>query len=118
MAMSFLPVHDNVSFPEDGSVEEEIFLTNAEFLDGMINLPPVFSPYYSPSYSNLAYALLGLAYENITGRSMADGQMNVLNQKLGMASTTPLAPGNGADAIIPRNDSFAIFSYDIGIQGP
>ncbi|KAK4943422.1 hypothetical protein LTR10_016913 [Elasticomyces elasticus] len=93
-------------------------LTEPEFLDGVINHPPVYQSYTSPIYSNLAYAILGLAYENITGRSIFDGERDVFNNKLGMTSTTPTAPGAGADAIIPRNDSFAVFSYDIGIQGP
>lgn len=93
-------------------------LTLSEFLQGVIEHPPVFPSYATPSYSNLAYAILGLAYENITGKSISDGMRDLYNDKLGMTSTTPTAPGNGSDAIIPRNDSYAIFTYDIGIQRP
>ncbi|KAI1609311.1 putative penicillin-binding protein [Exophiala viscosa] len=92
--------------------------SRAQFLDGIINHPPVYQSYTTPTYSNLAYAILGLAYENITGRSIFDGQRDVFIDKLGMTSTTPTVPGTGADAVIPRNDSYAVFSYDIGIQGP
>ncbi|KAL6252772.1 hypothetical protein RBB50_000491 [Rhinocladiella similis] len=92
--------------------------TRAQFLQGVIEHPPVFPSYATPSYSNLAYAILGLAYENITGKSISDGMRDLYNDKLGMTSTTPTAPGNGSDAIIPRNDSYAIFTYDIGIQRP
>ncbi|KIW11614.1 hypothetical protein PV08_10916 [Exophiala spinifera] len=92
--------------------------TRAQFLQGVIEHPPVFPSYTTPSYSNLAYAILGLAYENITGKSLSDGMRDLYHDKLGMTSTTPTAPGDGSDAVIPRNDSYAIFTYDIGIQRP
>ncbi|KAK5451815.1 hypothetical protein LTS15_007538 [Exophiala xenobiotica] len=92
--------------------------SRAQFLRGVIEHPPVYPSYATPTYSNLAYAILGLAYENITGRSILDGQRDTFINKLGMTSTTPTVPGPDADAIIPRNDSFALFTYDIGIQGP
>jgi CubicO group peptidase (beta-lactamase class C family) len=95
-----------------------LLLILLEFLRGVIEHPPVYPSYATPTYSNLAYAILGLAYENITGRSILDGQRGTFINKLGMTSTTPTVPGPDADAIIPRNDSFALFTYDIGIQGP
>lgn len=81
-----------------------------EFLDGVINHPPAYPAYTTPAYSNIAYALLGFAYETITGRSIDDGQLDLYIERLGMTSTTPRAPGKDADAIIPRNDSYAIFT--------
>lgn len=78
----------------------------------------MYPSYTAPIYSNLAFAILGLAYENITGKSITQGQRDVFVSRLGMKSTTPTYPGCEADAIIPRNDSYAIFTYDIGIQGP
>lgn len=78
----------------------------------------MYPAYTAPIYSNLAYAILGLAYETITGKDIFQGQRGVLFERLGMTGTTPKYPGPDADAIIPRNDSYAIFSYDIGIQGP
>lgn len=92
--------------------------TNTEILDGVINHPPPYPSYTTPSYSNLAYIILGFAYENITGRSIDDGQRDTFVNKLGMTSTSPRPPGNGVDAIIPRNDSYAVFSYDIGAESP
>lgn len=78
----------------------------------------MYPAYTAPIYSNLAYAILGLAYETITGKDIFQGQRDVFIGRLGMTSTTPKYPGPDADAIIPRNDSYAIFSYDIGVQGP
>ena len=92
--------------------------SRAQFLQGLIEHPPVNHPYYTPSYSNVAYAILGLAYENITGVSWAEATDNVFNDKLGMPSTTARLPADGYDAVIPYNDSFALFTWDIGLDGP
>ncbi|KAH8703424.1 putative penicillin-binding protein [Talaromyces proteolyticus] len=91
--------------------------TRAQFFTQVINHPPVFLSYTSPSYSNIAYSILGYAYENITGKTINQGQLDFA-QKLGMNSTTPTPPGNNVDAIIPRNDSYAMWSYDLNVQDP
>jgi CubicO group peptidase (beta-lactamase class C family) len=90
----------------------------AEFLDGIINHPPVYGPYTTPIYSNLAYSILGLVYKKITGKDMAQGFLDLYHGKLGMNSSYALYPGPKVDAVIPRNDSYALFSYDIGLSGP
>jgi CubicO group peptidase (beta-lactamase class C family) len=88
-------------------------------LQGLIHHPPVNHPYYTPSYSNVAYAILGLAYDKVSGGVPWDTALDSLfNDKLGMPSTTAHAPAAGADAVIPFNDSYALFTFDIGIQGP
>lgn len=65
----------------------------------------------------MAYVILGFAYENITGKTISQGQLD-FTKKLGMSSTTPTPPGNDVDAIIPRNDSYALWSYDLNVQDP
>ncbi|RFU31615.1 hypothetical protein B7463_g4741, partial [Scytalidium lignicola] len=88
-----------------------------ELLAEVISHPPVFPSYTSPTYSNMAYILLGFAYENITGKSINQGQLDFA-QILGMNSTTPTPPGDNVDAIIPRNNTYAQWNYDGGIQDP
>jgi hypothetical protein len=61
--------------------------------------------------------LLGFAYENITGKKISDGQDAVF-KKLNMTSTSYYAPGQGADTVIPFNDTYAQFSWSIGLDGP
>jgi hypothetical protein len=95
-----------------------IIKTSIEFLNGIINHPPVYGPYTTPIYSNLAYSILGLVYMNITGKDMTQGFLDLYHGKLGMNSSYALYPGPEADAVIPRNDSYALFSYDIGLSGP
>ncbi|KAK5050904.1 hypothetical protein LTR84_003463 [Exophiala bonariae] len=92
--------------------------TRSQALDGIINHPPSFLPYSTPSYSNIAFILLSLAYETITGESIDQGQHEVLNSRLGMVSTTPRPPGGEIDAIIPFNDTFARFHHDLGLLSP
>jgi len=62
--------------------------------------------------------VLGLVYQNITGRSIDDGQMEVFNDRLGMASTYPRPPAPDVDAIIPYNESVAHFYHDFGVMSP
>lgn len=113
----FLLAQEHVRFiePQTCSPVETALL---EFLDGVINHPPAYPSYTTPAYSNIAYALLGFAYEAITGRTYDQGFLDIYHGKLDMTSSTPRYPGPDVDAIIPRNDSYAIFSYDIGNQGP
>lgn len=69
-------------------------------------------------YSNLNFVLLGLVYESITGQTLERGWDNIYHDKLNMSSTTYSYPGPDVDAIIPYNDTFAIFSYSLGIETP
>lgn len=88
-----------------------------ELLNGIIHHPPVYPSYTSPVYSNVAYQILALAYEEITGRSIDEGQLKIYSE-LGMTSTTPTAPGSDANAIIPYNTTFSAFDYNLGLAGP
>jgi len=90
----------------------------SETLQGIISHPPAFKSYATPAYSNLAYLLLGLVYEEITGRTIDDGQTDVFHNKLGATSSYPRPPTVDVDAVIPYNDSFALFSYDLGLLSP
>jgi CubicO group peptidase (beta-lactamase class C family) len=89
-----------------------------ELLQGVINHPPRFPSYTTAVYSNLAYVLLGLAYQNITGNPLVEAHDDLFQNVLGMHSTSASYPGIQADAIIPRNDSWAVFSYNLGLYWP
>lgn len=69
-------------------------------------------------YSNLNFVLLGLIYENITGNTLDQAWQNLYQDKLDMTSSTYMYPGPDADAIIPYNDTWAIFSYSLGLETP
>lgn len=84
----------------------------------MVDHRPVFPFYTTPTYSNVAYVILGMAFENITGRSLEDAFTDLYHNKLGMLSTTAGYPGQDVNAVIPRNDSYAAFSLDVGLYWP
>ncbi|CRG87024.1 putative membrane protein C663,14c [Talaromyces islandicus] len=92
--------------------------TRQQFLQGVIEHPPVYPSYTTPVYSNIAFAILALAYEEITKVPFDVGFSRVYNHKLGLSSTTPRQPPQDANAIIPRNESFSLFSYDLGLEAP
>jgi CubicO group peptidase (beta-lactamase class C family) len=59
-----------------------------------------------------------MVYENITGQSFLDAYTKVFQEGLGMTSTFADHPPADIDAIIPYNDTYAIFSYSLGLQWP
>lgn len=59
-----------------------------------------------------------MAYENITGNSIAQDHDDLYRNRLGMLSTSYSAPGSNADTIIPMNDTYAQFSYSLGAESP
>ncbi len=89
-----------------------------EFFNGVVHHPPAFPSYTKNAYSNVAFAILGFAYENITGRPLTQGYEDIYQKGLGMLSTTPNHPPPNADAVIPHNDTYAVYSYNLGVQWP
>jgi CubicO group peptidase (beta-lactamase class C family) len=87
-------------------------------LNGIIEHPPVYPSYTTPVYSNLAFAILALAYEEITKVPFDVSFSRIYNESLGLSSTTARYPPQDVDAIIPRNESFSLFSYDLGLEAP
>lgn len=59
-----------------------------------------------------------MAYEKITGQSFKDGFNSVYRDRIGMSSAYADSPPEGVDAVIPYNDSYATFTYSIGLQWP
>lgn len=112
-----LSAQKRVSHAPFRRIDSQVNYRIPEFLTQVINHPPVFPAYTSPIYSNMAYILLGFAYENITGKSISQGQLDFA-RILGMNSTTTTPPGDNVDAIIPRNDSYSGWSIDGGVQDP
>jgi CubicO group peptidase (beta-lactamase class C family) len=88
----------------------------AEFLDGLIHHPPVFPSFATPAYSNVAFTFLQFVYESITGRSFSQAFDELYQDRLQMHSTSSLHPVKDVDAVIPHNDTWAVFSYPIGNQ--
>lgn len=96
----------NVSCPEN------------QFVQGL-QRPPSFSPWTTPAYSDAAFALLGFALENITGRSLDDMFGKDILEPLEMHSTTLHPPSNYSHSVIPTGveSIFSIVDEDYRTSG-
>lgn len=99
-------------------VRTQADLALLEYFAGLVQHPPAFKSYTQPMYSNLNFALLGMVYEAIRGETLEKGWDKLYHKKLNMPSTTLTHPGPNADTIIPYNDTWAIFSYSLGLEDP
>lgn len=75
----------------------------------------MFAPNTKATYSNVAFILLGIVLETITGESYEDLVSSLLFQPLGMQSSTLKKPRD-SDGIIPnkKND----WGADLGAYDP
>ena len=64
------------------------------------NRTRVFNPNERSSYSNVAFSLLGLALESVTGRAYSETIASSMLEPLGMMHTTTTKPKD-SDGVIP-----------------
>lgn len=86
--------------------------TRAQFFEGFIQRHPVHAPSISPTYSNVAFQILGYALENITGKSFQTSMEESLFTPLGLENTFYALPPENKTAVIP--DAYA-FYYDVSL---
>ena len=86
-------------------------------IQGLITEQPVFAPSTTPVYSNAGYALLAVALEKITGRTLEDMLQHDLFDKLSMTGSSYSAPQNLDNAVIPLGPE-SLFPLDIGPESP
>ncbi|KAI9723214.1 MAG: hypothetical protein M1812_001096 [Candelaria pacifica] len=86
-----------------------------EYVSNINERAPVFPPWQSPEYSNAGFALLGLAIEKITKRSLDSLFNDDIFKPLQMASTSYTVPHNSSHAVIPGGAANLSFSVDYGL---
>ncbi|KAF2103616.1 beta-lactamase/transpeptidase-like protein [Rhizodiscina lignyota] len=89
-----------------------------EFFNGLAAFHPVFPPFTTPVYSNVAFQLLGYAIESVTGRSFNDVLTTEVLKPLGASSTSLALPRNYTNAIIPFNATVSGWDADAADEGP
>ncbi|GIZ47624.1 hypothetical protein CKM354_001071200 [Cercospora kikuchii] len=89
-----------------------------EYLDRFATVPAEWNPAHTPTYSNAGFFLLALVLERITGKSFPELMHHSLIERLGLNSTSYYAPNSTARAVIPINDTAAMWSFDIGPVAP
>ncbi len=89
---------------------------NTEYLAGFLPRHPVFPPFASPSYSNAAFAILGLVVEAVTGKDYATALDEGLLRPLGLTRTSVRPPNDteGDHVILNRWN----WERDLGAENP
>ena len=72
-----------------------------EFFDAFVSRHPTIAPFYTPSYSNAAFTLLGYALENITGKALPDIFSETLVEALDLHDTSFAKPEADDKSIVP-----------------
>jgi CubicO group peptidase (beta-lactamase class C family) len=61
--------------------------SNVEYLSGVANESPIFTPAYTPVYSNEAFAIIGQILSNLAGQSVEELFNDRLVKDVGLKST-------------------------------
>ncbi|KAI1205491.1 beta-lactamase/transpeptidase-like protein [Annulohypoxylon truncatum] len=88
-----------------------------QFFEGLKKLPPSFSPYVTPAYSNIGFTLLGYALEQMTGKSFPDMLQDRVIGPLNLTRTFYSAP-NDSLGIIPGDRNETNWALDLGKESP
>src|SRR2546430_5570501 len=88
---------------------------NAEFLDSVKAKEPLYAPNQKSTYSNVAFNLLGLALENVTGLSYGQYMAKSIFEPLEMSSTSLEKPDDSI-AVLPKGHHY--WDIEEGVQRP
>lgn len=85
------------------------------WIESVVDRPPTFLPWTTPGYSDIGFALLGLAISNITGKSMDEIYRDRIFVPLGMTGSNSTTPPESEwyRAVIPG--ALESFVYDAGL---
>lgn len=78
-------------------------------------MKPIFAPNQKSTYSNIAFILLGLALENVTGTSYTDYVKSSIFEPLGMNHSSFDKPDDSI-AVLPLEKNY--WDVDLGITKP
>lgn len=86
-----------------------------DLLKGLKTKTPIFAPNQKSTYSNVAFELLGLALENVTGMKYEDYIDSAILEPLNMSSSTFTTPSD-SHAVLPIGQSY--WDINEGVQNP
>lgn len=90
-------------------------MNSIDVLDGMSTVYPVAAPMEHPQYSNVAFTLIALAMEKVTGKNYSEAIDAFVSGPLNMLNTYP-SPGDDSKAVIPPMDNSWGANY--GLNAP
>ncbi|KAI0191898.1 beta-lactamase/transpeptidase-like protein [Astrocystis sublimbata] len=89
----------------------------AQFFAGLMKLPPAFSPFVTPAYSDIAYVLLGYALEKMTGKPFQQSFEEKLVKPLNLTRTFYTTPEDKL-GVIPGNRYGTTWAFNMGNESP
>ncbi|KAI1811978.1 beta-lactamase/transpeptidase-like protein [Poronia punctata] len=109
-----LPALDEVDIPPCGDVP---VCNRTQFFEGLKKLPPAFSPFVTPTYSDIGYTLLGYALEQMTGRTFQESFEEKIVKPLNLSHTFYKTP-NDSLGVIPGGRYLTSWAFDMGRESP
>ncbi|KAI1274718.1 beta-lactamase/transpeptidase-like protein [Xylaria sp. FL0933] len=109
-----LPVLNGSDIPPCGS---NPVCNRTQFFEGLRKLPPSFSPFVTPAYSDIGYVLLGYALEKMTGKSFRQSFEDKLVRPLNLSRTFYSAP-NDSVGVIPGDRMKTTWGFNMGNESP
>lgn len=82
----------------------------------LLQHPPVFEAWDSPSYSNIAYQLIGYVLEARIGKNYSEIIKDSIFKPLNMTHASVTAPSS-TDGIVVGNNT-DVFNWDVGDLAP
>lgn len=106
-------VHLQVSAIQHGLLRP-FGLTEGEFLRFIEAQNPAAPSWQTPIYSNEAFQLLGMAFENITGEPLSNAFDSDIAKPLGLRRTFWNPPVNDSNAMVANPPGAQRFDEDLG----
>ncbi|KAI8956896.1 beta-lactamase/transpeptidase-like protein [Daldinia sp. FL1419] len=88
-----------------------------QFFEGLGKLPPSFSPFVTPTYSDIGYTLLGYALEQMTGKAFGTIVQDRVIKPLGLNRTFYTTPKDSL-GIIPGGRYQTVWAFNMGNESP
>ncbi|KAI1656349.1 beta-lactamase/transpeptidase-like protein [Daldinia decipiens] len=108
------PVLEDAEIPPCGN---RPVCNRTQYFEGLSKLPPSFSPFVTPTYSDIGYTLLGYALEQMTGKSFGRVVQDRVIKPLGLNRTFYTTPADSL-GIIPGGRYETSWAFNMGNESP
>ncbi|TGJ82356.1 hypothetical protein E0Z10_g6422 [Xylaria hypoxylon] len=88
-----------------------------QFFKGLRKIPPSFSPFVTPAYSDVGYVLLGYALERMTGKPFQRSFEDKVVKALNLSHTFYSAPKDSL-GVIPGDRQLTTWAFNMGNESP
>ncbi|KAI3324067.1 beta-lactamase/transpeptidase-like protein [Xylariaceae sp. AK1471] len=109
-----LPALADVDVPPCGDAP---VCNRTQFFEGLKKLPPSFSPFVTPAYSDIGYTLLGYALEQMTGKPFQQSFEDKIVKPLNLNRTFYNTPDDSL-GVIPGGRYLTTWAFNMGRESP